>query len=49
MLRNVRISTITPNTSTLSMVGSTATVRMMSAAISISSPSRTPRPTSWRS
>lgn len=48
MLRNVRIMTINPSTSTLSTVGETATVRMMSAATRNSKPSRMPRPISWR-
>jgi pimeloyl-ACP methyl ester carboxylesterase len=43
-LRNVRISTMPPSTATLSPVGVTATVRMMSAATKNSRPRRIARP-----
>jgi hypothetical protein len=48
-LRMIRITTIRPSTSTLSSDGSTMTVRMMSATIRISSPSRMTRPRLRRS
>jgi len=43
-LRNVRISTMPASTATLWAVGVIATVRMMSAATSNSSPSKIARP-----
>ena len=49
ILRNVRMSTMSPRTRTFSSVGATTTVWMMSAATSSSRPSKMPRPTPWRS
>ncbi len=47
-LRKVRIATTQASTATLSNVGETATVRMMSAATNSSRPSRIARPSSLR-
>ena len=48
-LRNVRTRTTIPSVAALSIVCSTVMVRMMSAIIRISRPSRIARPMSWRS
>ena len=45
-LRNVRIRTISPRTSTFCIVGATTTVRMISPAIGTSRPNKIARPTS---